>query len=372
MTTLDVETRLRRALEVDLPDDGRRMLDTRVALAINQPTTAEPWRLSGARSLLRPLALAAALALAAGTVAAALTLLERVVSEAPAGIRTAWDNAKPLALEETDAGVTIRLERAYADLNQVVAFFTIDGYPDVAPAAGEGMALGWTAELRDPEGRVAGEWAGVRGGSEGDELGVSAHVHVWEGAVTQVTGTWELTFTSIGYGAGGFVPGQCTAGSTEAACVGPSESSAVEGVWRFEFELPQPAGSIITTELTATVDDAVVTLSELRISPTMITAAMALRVSGETVTSWSNAASLSITGPDGTYVTNAAYHVTQDPQDQGPAGDENVFMTSDGTDEAAGTWVITLPKLWYATNFEMPDEATTATQPVTFTVQVDQ
>lgn len=371
MTTLDdVDTRLRRALEVSLPDVGGRMLDARVALAIDQPTAARNWRMRGARSLLRPLALATALALAAGTVAATLTVLERIVSESPAGIRTAWDRGALLALEATDAGVTIRLDRAYADLNQVVAFFTIEGYPEVAPGAGEGMALGWTAELRDPEGRLAGEWARVRGGSEGDELGVSAHVHVWEGAVTQVTGTWELTFTSIGYGAGGFVPGECTAGSTEAACVDPPASSAVEGVWRFEFELPQPAGSIIATELTATVDDAVVTLSELRISPTMITAAMALRVEGETVTSWSNG-DLSITGPDGTYVTNASYHVTQDPQDQGPAGDENLFMTSEGSDEAAGTWVLTFPQLWYATDFEMPDGATIVTQAVKFTVEAD-
>ena len=100
-------------------------------------------------------------------------------------------------------------------------------------------------------------------------------------------------------------------------------------MWQFEFALPQPEGSIVSTDETATADGAIVTISELRVSPTMITAAMALRVDNETVTSWgtANDTLVSIEGPGGTSTANTSYHLTQDSADQGPDGDENLFMT---------------------------------------------
>ena len=201
----DIEIRLRQALEASLPEDGGRVLDARVTRAMSQPIAARGWRLGGFPSLLRPLALAAALALVTGTVAATLTLLERIASESTPGVQAAWENAELVALEETNAGVTITLERAYADLNQVAAFFTVEGLETVTSDSGEAAPLEWTAQLRDPAGRSAEEWAIVRGGAEANELGLSANVHTWEGAVTAMAGTWELTFTSIGYNSGAFV-----------------------------------------------------------------------------------------------------------------------------------------------------------------------
>ena len=146
----------------------------------------------------------------------------------------------------------------------------------------------------------------------------------------------------------------------------------VEGIWQFEFDLPQPAGSVVSTDLTATADDAIVSISELRISPTMIIASMALRVDGDTVTSWgtANDTLVSIEGPNGSYSANTSYHVTQDPDDQGPAGDENLFMTTEGSDEATGSWTITIPQLWYATDYGMPETGTIVANPITFTVDV--
>ena len=114
------------------------------------------------------------------------------------------------------------------------------------------------------------------------------------------------------------------------------------------------------------------TISELRISPTMIVASMALRVDDEIVTSWGTADNtlVSIEGPSGTYTANTSYHVTQDPDDQGPEGDENLFLTTEGSDEAAGSWTITIPQLWYATDNGGPETGTIVAEPVTFTVDV--
>ena len=367
----DVEIRLRHALEVSLPEDGGRLLDARVTRAMTEPTAARGWRF-GAHSLLRPLVLAAALALVAGTVAATLTLLERIASESTPGVQAAWDNAELVSLEATSAGVTITLERAYADINQVAVFFTVEGLEAVTGDTGDAAPLEWTAELRDPAGRSAEEWAWVRGGTEGNELGLSANVHTWEGAVTPEAGMWELTFTSVGYNSGAFVGGECAEGSTDPDCDSPPPSAMVEGIWQFPFELPPPGGTVVPMDETTIADGAIVTIRELRISPTMITASMALRVDGLTVTSWgtANKTLVSIVGPNGTYAANTSYHLTQDSANQGPEGDENLFTTMEGSDESTGTWTITVPQLWYATDDGGPESGTTVTDPVTFTVDV--
>ena len=373
MTTYDdVEFRLRQALEVSLPKEGGRVLDARVAKAMAHPIPARDLRLGGSRSLTRALALAAALALVAGTVAAAVTLLERIAGESTPGVQAAWDDAEVLALRESDAGVTVVLERAYADVNQVAVFFTVEGLETVTSDAGELAPLEWIAELRDPAGRSAEEWAGVRGGTEANEIGLSANVHTFEGAVVPMAGTWELTFTSIGYNSGHFIPGECDEGSTDAACTSPAPSAMTEGAWQFVFDLPEPAGSVVTADLTATEGDVTLTVSELRISPTMIAASMSLRVDDQTVTSWGTANNtlVSIEGPSGTYTANTSYHVTQDPIAQGPNGDENLFMSSEGSDGASGAWIITVPQLWYATDYGGPETATIVSEPLVVTADV--
>jgi hypothetical protein len=373
MTTHDdIELRLRRALEVSPPEAGGRALDDRVARAMARPATARDHRIGGSRSLLRPLALAAALTLVAGTVAATLTLLERITGESTPGVQAAWDAAERVALRQADAGVTITVERAYADVNQVAVFFTVEGLEAVQGDAGAVAPLEWIAELLDPAGRSADEWAVARGGTEGNEIGLSANVHTWEGAVTPMAGTWTLTFTSIGYNSGHFAPGECAEGSTDPACGSPAPTDMTEGTWQFAFELPDPAGFVVPTDLAATAGDVTLTVTELRISPTMIAASAALRVDGETVTSWgtANDTLVSIDGPAGTYSANTSYHLTQDPVTQGPNGDENLFMSSEGSDEASGSWTITVPQLWYAIDNGGPDTGTIVSEPLVVTVNV--
>lgn len=371
-TPNDVGTRLRQVLEVNPSEEDLRTLDARVARAMGQPVAARGWRLGSWRTFLRPLALAAALALATGTVAATLTLLERITTESTPGVQAAWDQAELLALRETDAGVTIALERAYADLNQVAVFFTVEGLETVESSSGEAAPIEWTAELRDPAGRPAEEWARVRGGTAGTELDLTANVHTWEGEVTPSAGTWELTFTSIGYNGGAFAPGECDDGAADPACASQAPSAMIEGTWRFVFELPQPAGTVVSTDVTASEGNAAVTLTELRISPTMIAAAMSLRVEGEAVTSWATANDtlVSIEGPNGEYTANTSYHVTGDPDDQGPGGDQNEFLTTEGSDDAAGSWEIIIPVLWYAAGEGGPETGTIVDGPITIAVDV--
>ena len=356
MTTRDqIETRLLQAVAVEPSEDGLRWLDQRVAQVVARPAALPRQGRSAFRLVLRPLALVAALMLLAGAVAGGMGLLDQLFQSSAPGWRTGWDRAERLDLKQTDAGVTITLERAYADLNLVLVGFTVAGL-EAAPLSdhGDAVPIEWRAELRDPTGRSLEQWATSLGGSEIADSSLSAVGNVWEGAVTPVAGTWVLTFTSVGYNSGGFVPGECTVGNTDPACVNPPANAMVDGTWRFEFELPAPAGTMVSPNVSDTQGQATLTLTEMRITPTMVTSRIALRVNGSTVADWHP--NISIRRGDTTYISNSSYHVTQDPNSQGPNGDVNEFLTISGADVATGTWVIEIPELTYRSTTDTPIE----------------
>jgi hypothetical protein len=351
MTTPDeIETRLLRALAVEPSEDGLRWLDQRVAQIAARPLAIPRRGLFTPRLILRPLVLLAAFVLLTGAVVAGVSLLERILqTSGMPGWQTAWDRGERLGLKQTDAGVTITLERAYADLNQFLIGFTVEGL-EAAPTSGHGepLPLEWRIALRDPSGRQSEEWTPSHGSQELGATGISAAILTWEGPVTPVTGTWELTFTSIGYGSGGIVSGECTAGNTDPACANAPANAMVDGTWRFEFNLPAPAGTVLTPNVSDTAGDATVTLTELRITPTMITSTMALRVGDKVVAGW-GWLNPSVRHGDSSYTFNTGLHVTRDLRDQGPNGDVMKFETPGGSDEAEGQWEIVIPELMYET-----------------------
>lgn len=368
MTTRDqIETMLSQAVSVGPSTSGLLWLDQRVAAMAARPVELRRARTQGLR-FLRPVALAFALLLLAGAVAAGLGLLDRTIeSSGSPGWRVAWDQAERLDLTATDAGVTINLERAYADLNQVLIGFTVAGLDAPLTSHGDRAALEWIAELTDPAGRTSGQWALSLTGMLSDETGLSAVVQTWEGPVAPEAGTWVLTFSSVGYFGGGLVPGQCTAGATDPECVSPPPSAMVDGTWRFEFGLAKPSGSVFSAAAMASSEVATVKLTELRISPTAITARIALAVPGSTVLDWVWLPA-SIKHDGASYAVNFITHVTQDPASQGPDGDVNDFLTSAGTDDPTGTWEIVIPELTYRVGVD--HQEATISGPWTLTVTV--
>jgi hypothetical protein len=276
----------------------------------------------------------------------------------------AWDRAERLALKQADAGVTITLERAYADLNQVLVGFTVAGLEAPDSSSGGSAALDWTVELRDPAGRRAEQWATGFTGMGKDETGLSAVVQAWEGAVAPAAGTWLLTFSSVGYGGDGFVPGQCDAGATAPECVDPAAGAIVEGTWTFEFELPTPTGTIVSADATDTVEHATLRLTELRVSPTTITARIVLAVDGRPVETWAGLP-VEIRRDDTSYdVVSQAAIFAGDPRE---GTGESEFVTTAGSDEVAGTWAIKVSELTYQ---ESDGEEITLIGPWTLAVTV--
>ena len=352
MTTLDqTEIRLAAALAIDLSADDIHRLDERIGRAMARPAASHRFAMPGARWFLRPLPLLAAIALLSGTVIGAASLLDRLVeSQGMPGWRAAWEQAEVLDLEQTDDDVTIHLVRAYADLNQVLIGFTVSGL-GAAPTAddGDAPALEWTAELLDPAGRSAETWATVRAGTGIDAADVSANVHTWDGHVTPDAGTWILTFTSVGYGGGTWTPGECDVDSTDPACADAATTDMVEGTWRFAFDLAAPSGVAVTPGIGATKDAATITLTELRISDTMIHAALALHVDGEEVDAWGwTEQEAVIRHDDASFAFTIGAHVTMASEDRGPLGDINEFLASAVIEEPAGQWEIEIPEIWYS------------------------
>jgi hypothetical protein len=360
----DIETRLLRAVAVDPSDDDLRRLDERVARAIAMPAaraTGGSWR----ALFLRPLMLALLLLLVAGAVGATMGLLDRMIEESDAGWRTAWDRAEIVGMRETDAGVTVTLERAYADLNQVLVGFTVEGLDGSASAAE--APVEWRAVITDPSGRTAEDWATSATGREQAETGLSAFIQTWEGDPAQMGGTWVLTFTSIGHPSNGMLPGQCTVGAPDPECVNPPPSGMVDGNWTFAFDMPAPAGTAVAPNVGDTVEAATVTVTELIISPTMVRAALALRVDGVDVSSW-QWVNGSVRRGEVTYAFNASDHVTLGIDDQGVEGDVNRFMAPEGADDPSGSWTIEIPELSYSLGNGSPDTRVEGLWTLTVTV----
>ena len=374
-TSNEIETRLLRAVAFEPSADGLRWLDQRVARVASQPVAVPRRGFFIPRFVLRPVLVLAAFLLLAGAVAGGMGLLDQLFQSSTPGWRTGWDRAERLDLSQTDAGVTITLERAYADRNLALVGFTVAGL-DPAPVNehGEAAPLEWRAELRDPNGRSDQEWATSLGGSLIADANLSAVGNIWEGVVTPVAGTWELTFTSVGYNSGGFVSGECDASNTDPSCVNRPPNAMVDGTWNFTFELPAPVGTVVTPHVSVAEGGATLTLTQLRITPTMITSRIAMRVDGSSVADWSpvngpGAPYLgSIRSGDNAYDFNSGSHLTQDPASQGPEGDVNEFMTPAGSDQAAGTWEYRIPAITYRKDLNSP--YLTLNGPWTLTVTV--
>lgn len=340
MTTHDeIEARLVRALSVEPSADGLRWLDQRVEQLLARPVINPRRGARRGRTILRPLAAALAILALAGGVTAGVGLVERMLESAP-GWRTAYEEAVILGSSQTDAGLALTLERAYADLNQVVVFLTMEGL--AAPRSRDGVATDHLAivdaSLRDRTGRAPVMMTAITGVEPG--LAAAAHSFQFDSPIVEAA-TYVLTITSIGYGGDG------------PDCVSPCVHDEIAGTWRFEFTLPEPRGTVVRPEASATVGSTTLRLTELRVSPTMVTARIALFVDDRPAAYWAFIPSDRDLVHDGNgFGLWSARHVLDEaPFEHGPTVE---FSTSVGFDDASGTWEIVIPELDYGmTNDEM-------------------
>lgn len=362
MTTReDVEVLLLQAVNVDPSEDGLRWLDQRVArrLAQGPPETAGVRR-GGARSLrsfLRPLAVVAAFVLLTGAVVGAVGLVERLSQQSP-GWRVAYDRAEIIGVAQTDAGYTITLERAYGDLNQVVAFFSIERDGGLAaPRSSDGLLINsFSLNAVDVRGPAAGGHGIARTGVTDLEPNLAAAAEAFQFDAPLVAGTYQLSISEIGFGASG------------PACASPCMDDEITGTWQFAFDIPAPAGATLAVDAIDTVGPATLHLTELQVSPTMIRARISLEIDGTLVSAWAGAHSgepstIQHAGAEYVVDTDMPQYVADPPDGTG----QTLFFTTSGSDELSGTWEIQIPELAY----QLADEdLITIPGPWTLTVTV--
>lgn len=326
-----LETRLARALQVNPSADSLSWLDRRIGEVMAEKTAAQrrPRRL-----LLRVAVLLAAFVLLTGAVAAALGLLERTATQGGAGFRAAWENGEVIEITQTDAGHEVTLERIYADVNQVIAFLSVRGPAMVSP---DGAAVGTvflTAGLTDPTGRAL-EQPYATGAVEPD---LAVVVTAW-GPPSAEAGSYVLTVSAI----------EPTGGLADEA------PQAIAGEWRFEFELPEPAGTIVATDASDTDQGVTVSLTELRISPTMIAGRMYLEMEDGSA------------APYGVPIISAVRHdgekLNPNPQanmiglpvhEEGATGFD--FHTGFGSETASGSWEVEISEIDFVDLVDLPAE----------------
>jgi hypothetical protein len=337
----DVEARLRHAFMREPSAEGMRRLDERVAqVMIRAAPQTRRWSPRG--MVVRPAAVLAAFVLLTGAVAGTMTLLERLTTGSSVGVRAAWDRAEVVGISRNDAGVTVTLERAYADLNQVVLFLEVEGLPTRAGTTVPDD-VDAVAQLRDPSGRHAETWAWAMGGSGSAEPDLAALIVSWDGAVTPEAGTWELTITTVGYG--GMMDGSCTAGELADGVCAAREGARVDGRWTFEFPLPAPAGAVVQAEASDTDGMATIRLTELRLAPSAVSGRLYLDVDGSPVPSW--AATITAIRHD-----SEAWQPETNPNYTARVVGAGAieFMTSVGVEMPSGTWEIEISDVLVASD----------------------
>lgn len=233
MTTDELERRLFGLFAYPMSADQVAAVHARLAAASTPTAPRVPFRRSRSR-LVRGLVLAALLTLLVVAAAvASLELLERVVSEAEPGSRTAFDDAVALDITvQTPAG-DLTIDRGYADANRVMLAL-------VMPSADVHGFL----RLTDGAGR---EWRTFASASVSEESGTTAFVETWIAPEPIAPG--DLAFTLV---------------SQDPEHPDEPDASSVE------FVLPVVAGSTVTPEQSVEREEITMTLHSFTVTATSV------------------------------------------------------------------------------------------------------
>ena len=287
--------------------------------------TARPRR--QARVWFRPLVLVAA-AVALMGAAITLTLVQQAASLTP-GAKIAYDRGTVLNLSRSVEGYTVTLERAYLDPNQLVLAFSVPDTGSVGPVVPR-------ADVVDSKGRHYLEFEGGDVTSKSVGTGSVMAFDVPPG----VTGTVHLTAT---------VPFLMTL-QTRSPDVVPTEPLS------YQFDLSVRPAQTVTVDQAIEVGGHSVSLRWLRFSPTAVRLRLDADLSGlvnEGYPAWTFDGTLH--RPDGS--SEALSWEAFPPEwigqpKQGLAGildaangSVRIYQTTSGTDDASGTWTVTVDRL---------------------------
>ena len=283
------------------PADGFASTDRRIAaLLAHQEAARAPRRW---RTLRVALVLAAGLLVLAGAAAGAMRLLDLVATATP-GTAVAWDQGVEINQRQVHDGYAVTLARGYADINQVVLGVSV-------ARAGDSQRLdrGFVTELRDPAGVVLGPVGAMRFGAN-DAKGLAEMLTF--GPATSNDGEYTLRLGMAG------------------------EGEQSDMAWTFKFALPAPAGAVVHVAQTKTTHEASIAVGDVRLSPTMISAAIHLEPTDREASGWS--AIGSFRHGDQTIAIDWGAN-------RGPSDLDQTAGTYSGTGDPAGEWTLVITEL---------------------------
>lgn len=283
------------------PADGFASTDRRIAaLLAHQEAARAPRRW---RTLRVALALAAALLVLAGAAAGAMRLLDLVATATP-GTAVAWDQGVEINQRQVHDGYAVTLAHGYVDINQVVLGVSVE-------RAGDSQRLdrGFVTELRDPAGVVLGPVGAMRFGAN-DATGLAEMLTF--GPTTSNDGEYTLRLEIAG------------------------EGEQQDMAWTFQFELPAPAGALAHVADTQTTGEASIAVGDVRLSPTMITAAIHLEPKDQEVSGWAAI---------GHFIHGERTIAIDWGVNRGPSDLDQTAGTNAGVDDVGGAWTLVITEL---------------------------
>jgi hypothetical protein len=290
-----LEERLAAAYAV-VPPDGFGAIDRRVAAMVDGADAARaPRRWRGLRLAL---AIAAAMLVLAGATVAAVRLIE-VLAGATPGTSVVLDEGVVFDERQVHGDYAITLERGYADINRVVIVLSIERVDRSGP-----VRIDMFASLVDPAGHVLD-----RGGTDVGASDASARAE---------------TFT--------FAPTTSTDGDYTLRVTTGRDSP----IWRYTFRLPAPVGSIVDVDRTIERSGTAVSVGEVRLSPTMISASIRVQVSEPDIADW---ATIGYLRHDDHTIEFASEHGSADDEDG------SILSTVEGADPAHGGWTLVITEV---------------------------
>ncbi len=294
MTSERLEQQLDRVYGATLSATLAQEVDARVFAAVTDPSVIS--RGSALGRVRRAVLLAVAAAMLVSVAAFGFELFTRILFLP--GWQVAWQRSVEIGLEEPVDGGAVRLERGYADANQVV--------------------IGWSSTLDRAE-NLSGD-----GGIETLTDAAGGRYVISDGAGDEIVdgGTINiLTFTPVD---------PLPAGDTTytlSFLAGPA----------FTFTLPVVGGTTVSPNLEAVAGGFGLTLTEFRAAPSRVIGTLTLNTLADAPDgeSWSPIVHLEHDGPGGVIGTGIR---TRDD------GTIEVFGVA-GVDDASGHWTLTITEL---------------------------
>ena len=246
------------------------------------------------------------------------------------GWRTAWDRADILGVSQTHDGYRVTVERAYADINQLMLAVSVS---DVAKRGWTQVGAG-LIEVTDEQGRPFGQTMGM-GLPDGSTVSANLAWLTPPAGLLAGNHTLRVSVGSVSVRDNSTPPPDETPGVVSRGDQW-NPWHEVAGPWTFAIPLTVRGGSSVEPDAAATVGGATVRLTRVTVSPSAVSGS--ITVTAADGSEWAPVGSFRHAGS--TFAIQRSGGAKDAGADSGIA-----FVADDGTADASGEWTLQIDEL---------------------------